>query len=154
MSRRGIYTSDTHQVSTTALRSEQMCNYDLDDVDQRWLNAFNGERAMMGLATITELEMEHTIEEFEKQSWIKINESLKQNEIEDQEDVVCNVCRSVRFNCHSKESFLNHVISFFSLCLKSKTGWSFATAATYAFTRLVMASRAFLQVHGYVELAQ
>ena len=96
MSRRGIYTSDTHQVSTAALRSEQMCNYDLDDLDQRWLNALNGERAMMGLATITDLEMENTMEEFERLSWVKINQSLKQNEEEDQEDsVVCNVCRSV-----------------------------------------------------------
>ena len=48
MSRRGTYTSDTHQVTTAALRSEQMCNYDLDELDQRWLNAANGERAQMG----------------------------------------------------------------------------------------------------------
>ena len=33
MSRR--YTSETHQVTTTAIRSEQMCNYDLDDMDLR-----------------------------------------------------------------------------------------------------------------------
>ena len=99
MSRRGTYTSDTHQVSTAALRSEQMCNYDMDDLDQRWLVALNGERAMMGVATITELEMEKSMEEFEKQSWVKINQSMKQTEEEDQEDsVVCNVCRSVRTN--------------------------------------------------------
>ena len=49
MSRRGTYTSDTHQVTTAALRSEQMCNYDLDELDQRWLNAANGERAQMGM---------------------------------------------------------------------------------------------------------
>ena len=96
MSRRGTYTSDTHQVSTAALRSEQMCNYDMDDLDHRWLSAFNGERAMMGNATITELEMEKSMEELERQSWVKINQSVKQTEEEDQEDsVVCNVCRSV-----------------------------------------------------------
>ena len=50
MNRRGIYTSDTHQVTTAALRSEQMCNYDLDELDQRWLNGVNGERALMGKA--------------------------------------------------------------------------------------------------------
>ena len=33
MSRR--YTSETHQVTTTAIRSEQVCNYDLDDMDLR-----------------------------------------------------------------------------------------------------------------------
>ena len=52
MSRRGTYTSDTHQVTTAALRSEQMCNYDLDELDQRWLNAANGERAQMGKINI------------------------------------------------------------------------------------------------------
>ena len=35
MSRR--YTSETHQVTTTAIRSEQMCNYDLDDMDLRYV---------------------------------------------------------------------------------------------------------------------
>ena len=35
-------------MTTAALRSEQMCNYDLDDLDTRWLNIVNGERALMG----------------------------------------------------------------------------------------------------------
>ncbi len=48
MSQSGVYTSETHQVTPMALRSEQVCSYDLDDVDQRWLNAFNGERALSG----------------------------------------------------------------------------------------------------------
>ena len=48
MNRRGVYTSDTHQVSTAALKSEQMCNYDLDDLDIRWLAIVNGERSLMG----------------------------------------------------------------------------------------------------------
>ena len=61
MSRRGTYTSDTHQVTTAALRSEQMCNYDLDELDQRWLNAANGERAQMGVRSISDLEMERTM---------------------------------------------------------------------------------------------
>ena len=51
MSRR--YGSDTHTVTTTAIRSEQMCNYDLDDMDLRWLSAMNGERALMGATTIS-----------------------------------------------------------------------------------------------------
>ena len=95
MSRRGTYTSDTHQVTTAALRSEQMCNYDLDELDLRWLNAANGERAQMGVTSISDLEMERTIEELEKQSWEKINISLKHNEEEEQDDsVICDVCRS------------------------------------------------------------
>jgi hypothetical protein len=36
------------KVTTAALRSEQMCNYDLDDLDIRWLAIVNGERALMG----------------------------------------------------------------------------------------------------------
>ena len=48
MNRRGVYTSETHQVTTAALRSEQMCNYDLDDLDIRWLFIVNGERSLMG----------------------------------------------------------------------------------------------------------
>lgn len=95
MSRRGTYTSDTHQVTTAALRSEQMCNYDLDELDQRWLNAANGERAHMGVTSISDLEMERTMEELEKQSWEKVNISLKHNEEEEQDDsVICDVCRS------------------------------------------------------------
>ena len=30
-----------------------MCNYDLDDMDLRWLSAMNGERALMGATTIS-----------------------------------------------------------------------------------------------------
>ena len=35
------------------LRAEQVCTYDLDDVDQSWLGGFNGERALMGLGAVT-----------------------------------------------------------------------------------------------------
>ena len=98
MSRR--YASDTHQVTTVAIRSEQMCNYDLDDMDLRWLSAVNGERALMGATTISELEMEKGIEDFEKQCYEKINITLRNNEAqEDQDDsIICDVCRSVTTN--------------------------------------------------------
>ena len=98
MSRR--YTSETHTVTTTAIRSEQMCNYDLDDMDLRWLAAMNGERARSGVGTISELEMERAIEDFEKQCYEKINITLRNNEtLEDQDDsVICDVCRSVSYS--------------------------------------------------------
>ena len=39
------------------------------------------------------------MEELEKQSWEKINLSLKHNEEEEQDDsVICDVCRSVSMN--------------------------------------------------------
>ena len=159
MSRRGTYTSDTHQVSTAALRSEQMCNYDMDDLDHRWLSAFNGERAMMGNATITELEMEKSMEELERQSWVKINQSVKQTEEEDQEDsVVCNVCRSVSQKYVSSMKIVALMFNFShsssSLCPKIETGWSSATVATSVFTRRATASPPFLQVHGSAGLAR
>ena len=43
-----MYTSETHQVTPMALRAEQVCSYDLDDMDQRWLVSMNGERALTG----------------------------------------------------------------------------------------------------------
>ena len=51
----------------------------------------------MGATTISELEMERGIEDFEKQCWEKINITLRNNEAqEDQDDsVICDVCRSV-----------------------------------------------------------
>ena len=43
-----MYTPETHQVTPMALRAEQVCAYDLDDVDRRWLTAVNGERSLTG----------------------------------------------------------------------------------------------------------
>ena len=62
------------------------------------LSVVNGERALMGATTISELEMERGIEDFEKQCWEKINITLRNNEAqEDQDDsIICDVCRSVR----------------------------------------------------------
>ncbi len=120
MTQSGVYTSDTHQVTPMALRSEQVCSYDMDDVDHRWLSAFNGERALAGkkalgltascaaastcvnpcapgTSTVTELEMERIMEELERQCFEKIHSTLKSNEeAEDADDgVICDVCRSV-----------------------------------------------------------
>ncbi len=51
----------------------------------------------IGTTTISELEMERTLEELEKQSWDKINVALKNNEAQEEQDdsVICDVCRSV-----------------------------------------------------------
>ncbi|XP_059079070.1 PHD finger protein rhinoceros-like [Tigriopus californicus] len=96
MNRSGVYTPETHQITPMALRAEQVCSYDLDDMDQRWMSAFNGERALMGSTTINELEMEKTMEELERQCFDKIHSTLKSNEEADEQDdsVICDVCRS------------------------------------------------------------
>ena len=80
------------------LRAEQTCAYDLDDVDQRWLINLNGERALMGLSSVNENEMERIMEELERQCRDKINTSLRSSEdteIQQDESIICDVCRSV-----------------------------------------------------------
>ena len=42
MNTSGSYKVETHQVTPMVLRAEQVCTYDLDNVDQHWLNALNG----------------------------------------------------------------------------------------------------------------
>jgi len=52
---------------------------------------------LSGCTRISELEMERTMEELEKQSWDRINTALKVNEAQEEQDdsVICDVCRSV-----------------------------------------------------------
>ena len=48
-------------------------------MDKNWLEALNGERSLSGLNTVTESEMEKTVEEMEKQCREKINSTLRNN---------------------------------------------------------------------------
>jgi len=91
-----LYTSETHQVTPMALRAEQVCSYDLDHVDRRWLEAFNGERALAGASMLSEVEMEDAMEELERQCWEKIPSQLKSSDeaFDDDEHALCDVCRS------------------------------------------------------------
>lgn len=41
------------------------CSYDLDPVDEAWLNILNGERTMAGHLAVTEEQFERVIEELE-----------------------------------------------------------------------------------------
>lgn len=98
MNTSGSYKPETHQVTPMVLRAEQVCTYDLDNVDKSWLEALNGERALGGLNTVTETEMERTVEELEKQCREKINSSLRSCEdfdIAQDDSIICDVCRSV-----------------------------------------------------------
>ena len=94
-----VYSPETHQITPMSLRAEQVCSYDLDEMDHRWLNAFNGERALKGNAGISELELEQAIQQMERQCWEKINSTLKSNEQQDEQDdsIICDVCRSVSY---------------------------------------------------------
>ena len=58
----------------------------------------NGERALMGLPSITEDQLERVLEELERRCWDKIQSLVKAEEglgIEYDETVICDVCRSV-----------------------------------------------------------
>lgn len=41
------------------------CSYDLDQVDEAWLNILNGERTMAGMSAVTEEQFERVVEELE-----------------------------------------------------------------------------------------
>ena len=100
--------------------------------------------------------MERGIEDFEKQCYEKINVTLRNNEAqEDQDDsIICDVCRSVSFFVYFFVSYLfmllsavclhNFVYLFCSLINKKITKWYSVTSATFAFTKLVMALLVFL----------
>ena len=98
MNTNGSYKPETHQVTPMVLRAEQVCTYDLDNVDKNWLETLNGERALTGLSSVTETEVERTIEELEKQCWDKINTTLRNSDdfdIAQDDSIICDVCRSV-----------------------------------------------------------
>ena len=117
MNTSGSYKVETHQVTPMVLRAEQVCTYDLDNVDQHWLNALNGERARTGQSNLTETEMERSVEELERQCWEKINSTLRNSddmETAQDDSIICDVCRSV-----SKDAVLcaNDKIFFFKCWL-------------------------------------
>ena len=98
MNTSGSYRPETHQVTPMVLRAEQVCCYDLDNVDKAWLEALNGERALSGLNTVTESEMERTMEEMERQCREKIHSTLRHTDdidIGQDDNIICDVCRSV-----------------------------------------------------------
>lgn len=45
--------------------AESVCAYDLDQMDEAWLKLCNGERAMVGLSSISDEQFERVIEELE-----------------------------------------------------------------------------------------
>ena len=93
-----FFNPDYHQLVSTAARAEKVCSYDLDDVDAAWLGCSNADRGMQSLPVISEFLMEQVIEELELQCWEQVQTILKSQEglgIEYDENVICDVCRSV-----------------------------------------------------------
>lgn len=84
--------------STTPAKAEAACSYDLDDMDLAWLQLLNGERALAGLGPVSEDQLERVIEQLEVHCWDRIQSIMKNEEglgIEYDENVICDVCRSV-----------------------------------------------------------
>lgn len=59
------FSSDLHYLSNTPAMAKASCSYDLDPVDEAWLNILNGERTMTGNLAVTEEQFERVIEELE-----------------------------------------------------------------------------------------
>nr|CAD7453194.1 unnamed protein product [Timema tahoe] len=92
-----FFSSEEHYLSNTPAKAEKACSYDLDDADAAWLQILNGERASMGLQSITETQLERVMEELEVRCWEKVQTIVKTEEglgIEYDENVICDVCRS------------------------------------------------------------
>lgn len=53
------------------------CSYDLDQVDEAWLNILNGERTMAGMSAVTEEQFERVVEELEVSVTRTIKEKKK-----------------------------------------------------------------------------
>lgn len=54
-----------HYLSNTPAMAKASCSYDLDPVDEAWLNILNGERTLTGNLAVTEEQFERVIEELE-----------------------------------------------------------------------------------------
>lgn len=59
------FSSEQHYLSNTPAMAEAACSYDLDQVDDAWLNILNGERAMAGLPSVSDEQFERVVEELE-----------------------------------------------------------------------------------------
>nr|XP_043870857.1 protein Jade-3 [Solea senegalensis] len=77
--------------------AEDMCRYDLDDMDLHWLHTLNTQLQRMGEGPVDELTMERAMEALERQCHENMNHAIETVEglgIEYDEDVICDVCRS------------------------------------------------------------
>ncbi|ELU08893.1 hypothetical protein CAPTEDRAFT_225697 [Capitella teleta] len=86
-----------HELHDTQSLAEQVCRYDLDDLDVSWLNRANEEFEQMGLPVLAEWSMERVMEELESRCHDNTQEKIKNEAglgIEYDENIVCDVCKS------------------------------------------------------------
>ncbi|KAK6304934.1 hypothetical protein J4Q44_G00255200 [Coregonus suidteri] len=77
--------------------AEGTCGYDLNDTDVAWLELINHQFSQMGMAVLDETTMERAMEEFGRCCYDRRSHAITTEGglgMEDDEDVVCDVCRS------------------------------------------------------------
>ncbi|XP_022084537.1 protein Jade-3-like [Acanthaster planci] len=91
-------TSEQEEYAAALLKKlESVCQYDLDEVDEQWLDIVNQEREDMNDPPIDEFTMERIIEECETQCHKNMEHAMQTEEglgIEYDDDVICDVCRA------------------------------------------------------------
>lgn len=92
-----FFSSEVHVALDMAAEAENVCKYDMDDLDYEWLGLFNERREEWGLPALDEKMMERVLESLESQCSKRFQDALKTEKglgIEYDEDVICDVCRS------------------------------------------------------------
>lgn len=95
-----LYSSDDHQWVQTAKRGDQICRYDVDDLDVRWLQLVGARRAKAGMEPVTEEQMEMIMERLESDCYESIQEAVLEPSTqrigrEFDENSACDICLSV-----------------------------------------------------------
>jgi hypothetical protein len=104
--------------------------------------------SLAGSSKISELTFEQTMEELERQSWANMQTLLKTEEflgIEYDENVICDVCRGVRWSSNAnfrslmKKEIFSHSVGVFSYecsrIQKKAMKWFSAIVAIFAFIK-------------------
>jgi hypothetical protein len=96
-----LYSSDHHQWVQTAKKADQMCRYDLDDLDVRWLDSINARRKKAGMEPVTEEQMELAMDRLESDCYESLQQALLEPSTnhrvgrEFDENSACDICLSV-----------------------------------------------------------
>jgi len=89
------FQSGIHELTMVDQMSEQVCRYDLDDLDMAWLTRTNEDLSMVGEPEIHEYAMEKFVEEVENKCHEQLQGKIKSVEaagIEFDDEIACNVC--------------------------------------------------------------
>jgi len=89
------FQSGIHELTMVDQMAEQVCRYDLDDLDMAWLTRTNEDLGVCGEPEIHEYAMEKFVEEIENKCHEQLQAKIKSVEaagIEFDDEIACNVC--------------------------------------------------------------